>query len=105
MPSRCPRCGLNVSPRASWLAVRYCPRCLARNQTIVELSQASLAADVRDPGPRASRGIEARGAASRQANVILELRARSPASQRQSVSERRRTAIVPGGRAPRPTWR
>ena len=33
----CPRCGLTIKARAPWLAIRYCPRCLARGQTIVEL--------------------------------------------------------------------
>jgi uncharacterized OB-fold protein len=40
---RCPRCGLTVAPRASWLAITYCPRCLARSRIIVELSNAGKA--------------------------------------------------------------
>jgi uncharacterized OB-fold protein len=40
---RCPRCGLTVAPRASWLAITYCPRCLARSHTIVGLSDAEEA--------------------------------------------------------------
>jgi hypothetical protein len=26
----CPRCGLSIKPRADWLTVEYCPRCIAR---------------------------------------------------------------------------
>jgi uncharacterized OB-fold protein len=40
---RCPRCGLVLAPRASWLAITYCPRCLARSRIIVELSNAGKA--------------------------------------------------------------
>ena len=35
----CPRCGLTIEPRAAWLTIRYCPRCLARSHRIVELSR------------------------------------------------------------------
>ena len=38
----CPRCGLTIEPRAPWLAIRYCPRCLARSHRIVELSQSAI---------------------------------------------------------------
>jgi len=27
---RCPRCHFSIHPRAAWLAVDYCPRCLGR---------------------------------------------------------------------------
>ena len=33
----CPRCGLSIVPRAEWLRVEHCPRCLARARTVVEL--------------------------------------------------------------------
>ena len=33
----CPRCGLAVQPRASFLAVRHCPRCVARRGIAVEM--------------------------------------------------------------------
>ena len=38
----CPRCGLTIEPRAPWLTIRYCPRCLARSHRIVELRQAGM---------------------------------------------------------------
>ena len=38
----CRRCGLTIEPRAPWLAIRYCPRCLARSHRIVELSQSAV---------------------------------------------------------------
>jgi hypothetical protein len=40
----CPRCGLTITPRFPWLAMRHCPRCLARNRTIVELFSSGLPA-------------------------------------------------------------
>jgi hypothetical protein len=40
----CPRCGLTITPRAAWLSVRHCPRCLARSRTAVELFSSRLPA-------------------------------------------------------------
>ena len=40
----CPRCGLTIEPRAPWLTIRYCPRCLARGHRIVELLQSAVSA-------------------------------------------------------------
>jgi hypothetical protein len=34
----CPRCGLRIEVRARWLAIRHCPRCVARTRSVVELS-------------------------------------------------------------------
>jgi hypothetical protein len=42
----CPRCGLTIKVRAPWLAIRFCPRCLARSQTIVGLFSFPLPAEV-----------------------------------------------------------
>jgi hypothetical protein len=42
----CPRCGLTIKVRASWLAIRFCPRCLARSQSVVELFSSALPAEV-----------------------------------------------------------
>lgn len=42
----CPRCGLRITLRAHWLAIRYCPRCLARSHTIVELFSSRLPTEV-----------------------------------------------------------
>lgn len=33
----CPRCGLTIWPHSASLSVRYCPRCMARARTAVEL--------------------------------------------------------------------
>jgi hypothetical protein len=38
----CPRCGLSIVPRAEWLGVEHCPRCLARCRTVVELFASRL---------------------------------------------------------------
>ena len=38
----CPRCGLSIIPRAAWLQVEHCPRCLARSRTLVELFASPL---------------------------------------------------------------
>jgi hypothetical protein len=41
----CPRCGLTIKLRAPWLAIRFCPRCLARRQSVVELFSSALPAE------------------------------------------------------------
>jgi len=33
----CPRCGWTIAPRAHWLVVEHCPRCIARGRTPVGL--------------------------------------------------------------------
>jgi len=33
----CPRCGLSFEPRTHWLTLKYCPRCIARARTVVEM--------------------------------------------------------------------
>ena len=33
----CPRCGLSIRLRASFLAIERCPRCLARSKVAVEM--------------------------------------------------------------------
>ena len=38
----CPRCGLSIAPRAEWLQIEHCPRCLARSRTLVELFASTL---------------------------------------------------------------
>jgi hypothetical protein len=40
----CPRCGLSIALRSRWLAVKHCPRCVARTHTIVELFSSRLPA-------------------------------------------------------------
>ena len=44
----CPRYWLTIAPRAPWLSITYCPRCLARSQTIVELVRSHLPAETLD---------------------------------------------------------
>jgi hypothetical protein len=41
---RCPRCGLRLRPRASWLTIEHCPRCIARDRTPVKLLSSPLPA-------------------------------------------------------------
>ena len=41
----CPRCDLTITARIPWLATRYCPRCLARHRTIVEMFATALPTD------------------------------------------------------------
>jgi hypothetical protein len=41
----CPRCWLAIAPRAPWLSITYCPRCLARSHIIVELVRSHLPAE------------------------------------------------------------
>jgi hypothetical protein len=41
---KCPRCGLSVTPRASWLTIEHCPRCIARDRTPVKLIRSPLPA-------------------------------------------------------------
>ena len=40
----CPRCGLSSQPKASWLAVEYCPRRMTRARTTVKLFSSALPA-------------------------------------------------------------
>jgi hypothetical protein len=40
----CPRCGLTIRPRARWLTINHCPRCLARERVAVEMFTSSLPA-------------------------------------------------------------
>ena len=40
----CPRCGLSIRPKVSWLTVEYCPRCMARARTSVKLFSSTLPA-------------------------------------------------------------
>jgi hypothetical protein len=42
----CPRCGLNIALPSRWLAIKHCPRCVARTHTIVELFSPELPARV-----------------------------------------------------------
>jgi hypothetical protein len=38
----CPRCGLTVRPRADWLDVEHCPRCIARRREAVRMFASAL---------------------------------------------------------------
>jgi hypothetical protein len=38
----CPRCGLSIQLRSQWLAIRHCPRCVARSRTAVEMFSSGL---------------------------------------------------------------
>ena len=40
----CPRCGLSIRPKVSWLAVEHCPRCIARARIPVKLFSSTLPA-------------------------------------------------------------
>ena len=55
----CPRCGLTMTPRVSWLAMEHCPRCLGRNRVAVELRPAGLA-----DNPHERRAAVSSGAAT-----------------------------------------
>jgi uncharacterized C2H2 Zn-finger protein len=39
---RCPRCGLGIRPRVSWLAIEHCPRCVAQAHIAVRLVSSPL---------------------------------------------------------------
>jgi hypothetical protein len=39
---RCPRCGLGIRPRVSWLAIEHCPRCVAQARIAVRLVASPL---------------------------------------------------------------
>lgn len=51
---RCPRCGLGIRPRVSWLAIEHCPRCLARARTPVKLVASGLPPAAHHPRASAS---------------------------------------------------
>jgi hypothetical protein len=40
----CPRCGLSIRPKARWMTVEHCPRCLARARVAVEMFSSRLPA-------------------------------------------------------------
>ena len=40
----CPRCGLTIKPKASWLTIGHCPRCIARSGLAIGLFASSLPA-------------------------------------------------------------
>jgi hypothetical protein len=55
----CPRCGLTITLRAPWLAIRFCPRCLAQSRSVVELFSSPLPAEALNAegsAPRTDRG-------------------------------------------------
>lgn len=39
----CPRCGWGITLKTRWLAVRHCPRCVARRHVTVRLSGSQAA--------------------------------------------------------------
>jgi Zn-finger nucleic acid-binding protein len=41
----CPCCGLSIHTRRPRVAITYCPRCLGRTRTIVELFSSRMPAD------------------------------------------------------------
>ncbi len=41
----CPQCGLTITPKAEWLAIEHCPRCVARRGMLVMLFASSLPVD------------------------------------------------------------
>ena len=40
----CPRCGLSIRPKARWMTVEHCPRCLARARVAVTMFPSPLPA-------------------------------------------------------------
>lgn len=56
----CPKCGFSLRPRAHYLTMDVCPRCLAKQRIAVELVR------IYDPFPPALSGRSRRSTASRQ---------------------------------------
>jgi hypothetical protein len=71
---RCPRCGLRLRPRASWLTIEHCPRCIARDRTPVKLL-CSPAPTIEQCGQ--GFGPNARGATTDQAPFAEDKKAAS----------------------------
>lgn len=64
----CPRCGLTITPKASWLTIEHCPRCIARSGLAVSLLASTLPTDkpyAAEATPGADR-LDAPRAAHRQ---------------------------------------
>ncbi|MGB0092460.1 MAG: hypothetical protein WBP81_08000 [Solirubrobacteraceae bacterium] len=38
----CPRCGLSIRPKTSWLTIEHCPRCIARARIPIKLFSSPL---------------------------------------------------------------
>jgi hypothetical protein len=65
----CPRCGLTITPRAGWLTVEHCPRCMARNGIPVGLFASTLPTGelyAADAAPGADRFVAPRAAERRR---------------------------------------
>lgn len=41
----CPRCGLTITPKARWLALEHCPRCIATAKVAISLFASPLPPD------------------------------------------------------------
>ena len=50
---RCPRCSFTFSPRATFLLLEHCPRCLGRSHVAVPLER--VPAKAGDPAVRAAQ--------------------------------------------------
>ena len=47
----CPRCGLSIKPKARWLTIDHCPRCIARTSSAIKMLRTTSPADPRPAGP------------------------------------------------------
>ena len=57
----CPLCGLTITPKAGWLAMTHCPRCVARTGTLVEFVGSRLPGRAPRGGDSPSRAETATG--------------------------------------------
>jgi hypothetical protein len=67
----CPRCGLSIRPKARWMTVEHCPRCLARARVAVRMSSWRVDAEPRRIGTLAPPWIPGDSAELGEADANL----------------------------------
>lgn len=55
----CPQCGLTLMPKARWLAIEHCPRCIARRSSAIKMLRTTSPIDPLSGGPWFSVGGQA----------------------------------------------
>jgi hypothetical protein len=88
----CPRCGLSITLKTHWLAIKHCPRCLGRHRTLVEMFRSPLPADalyantsLPNPAPRPR--VDSRTVARRRADARTRRKPAQPSKTVEHLAE------------------
>ncbi len=68
----CPRCGLTIELRVPSLAIRHCPRCVARSHTVVDLYGSGLPATTLEAGTVRKGNIATGGTGTSRESLRLD---------------------------------